>query len=72
MYKTSDAQYSCCQPMPSQLSPWCIYLLSVTPHDMEYPFGHPKGWIILAVLPASFLCPPAYLQMGWCEKPKTS
>ena len=46
---------------PGQLHP--VYILGMTSHGMEYPFGQ-FGSAALAVSPPNFLCPSSFLA-GW-------
>ena len=48
-------------PPPGQLPP--VYILGMTSHGMEYPFGQ-FGSAVLAVSPPNFLCPSSLLA-GW-------
>ena len=58
----TDAQLVPEQPLPpGQLPP--VYILGMTSHGMEYPFGQ-FGSAVLAVSPPSFLCPSSLLA-GW-------
>ena len=43
---------------PSQLPP--VYILGMTSHGLEYPFGQ-FGSAVLAVSPPNFLCPSSFL-----------
>ena len=47
--------------LPAQLPP--VYILDMTSHGMEYPFGQ-FGSGALAVSPPKFLCPSSLLA-GW-------
>lgn len=62
--------------MPSQIlssGPWLgfpqIYMLSMKPYGLEYPFGHFRS-AVPAVSPHSFLCTSSYLLVGWGENLK--
>jgi len=55
------------------LSPPLLYMLSMTPYGMEYPFGQ-LGSAVLAVSPPSFLCTSSLLTgrvVQEAEKPLT-
>ena len=49
------------QSLPAPL--FLIYILGMTSHGMEYPFGQ-LGSAVLAVSPHNFLCPSSLLA-GW-------
>ena len=53
---------------PGQLPP--VYILGMTSHGMEYPFGQ-FGSAVLAVSPPSFLCPSSLLA-GWASEAEKS
>ena len=56
-----DAQLVPERRIPAPTPP--VYILAVTSHGMEYPFGH-FGSAALAVSPPNFLCPSSLLT-GW-------